>query len=659
MADEQSDRTDSKTTLLGRRDALKVLGGSALVGLGVGSVNGQSGTESFVIDASDATWSYVIETTGDVTRVPTDGEVEDTIADGTVEGTVSSGLAAYDLTGDVTALTLDGPATFSFGPDAGGQLQERHEVAISSPTEVAYELTTTGEITKLLDAGKMSAETENDVVTENDDGTWTASGYTGNGYGDSYEFFGQVVDFTPKDADANVTLDGESVTPYELVGEAEPSRTLAVVSQTEISYEFTVEGTAEKVLDAGRNSAEENNDRVTDNGDGTYTVSGYTGNGYGDSYEITGDVTGFAPLDGDYTLYVDGDAVSVTDLTGQDVSGDTDTATDDTTTDTQTDTSTDDSTTTSNVPVIGGGDGYEDVVQPSEATDTVASVSALVDALGSASSGDVVYVDGGAELDLGSQDITVPAGVTLASDRGVDGAAGGHIYTTSVMWPLVYVSGGARVTGLRVSGPSYSYREYHSNEVDMGLRVTGSGVEIDNNEIWGFTHAAIRPAGDTHVHHNHVHHNPMDGLGYGVSTTSGQPLIEYNEFNYNRHSIASGGGNGYVARYNHFGAAAVDHVMDMHRPGGTTIEIHHNTVEAVSHVQDSGRPEAVAIRGTPSDVANIHGNWFYNPYEPKSTPDGWDGSAITQVHTSDWQNVEFQDNHYGSDEPAPDIGCPR
>ncbi|MBO4248427.1 hypothetical protein IL252_11435 [Halomicrobium sp. IBSBa] len=650
MADEQSDRTDSKTTLLDRRDALKVLGGTALVGMGVGSVNGQSETESFVIDASEATWSYVIETTGDVTRVPTDGEVDDSISDGTIQGTVSSGLAAYELAGDVTALTLDGPSTFSFGPDAGGQLEERHEIAISSPTEVAYELTTTGEITKLTDVGTLSAETENDVIAENDDGTYTVTGYTGNGYGDSYEFLGSVVAFSPKDADANVTLDGDSISPYDLVGEDEPSQTLAVVSQTEVSYEFTVDGSVEKVLDAGRNSAETENDVIAENDDGTYGVAGYTGNGYGDSYEITGEVSDFAPVDGDYTLYLDGDQIALSELTGQESTDDSTDSTDD---------GSDDDSTESTSPVIGGGDGYADAVEPRQATVTVDSVSELVDALGSATSGDVVYVDGSAELDLGSRDITVPAGVTLASDRGVDGAAGGHLYTTSVMWPLVYVSGGARVTGLRVSGPSYSYREYDADAVDMGLRVTGSGVEIDNNEIWGFTHAAVRPAGDTHVHHNHVHHNPMDGLGYGVSTTSGQPLIEYNEFNYNRHSIASGGGNGYVARYNHFGSAAVDHVMDMHRPGGTTIEIHHNTVEAVTHVQDSGRTEAVAIRGTPSDVADIHGNWFYNPNEPKSTPEGWDGSAITQVHTSSWQNVEFRNNHYGSDEPAPDIGCPR
>lgn len=645
MAGKQSDRTDSKTPLLDRRDALKMLGGTALLSLGVGSASAQTGTETFVLDGSAATWSYVIDTTGEVTRVSTDGTVDDTITDGTIEGTVTDGLAAYELSGDVTALTLDGPSTFSFGPDAGGRLQEEHEIVFSSPTEVAYELTTTGEITKITDAGTMSAETENDVVTENDDGTWTVSGYTGNGYGDSYQFLGNVVDFTPLDGDVTITYDGSEISTYDLVGESEPAQTLAIVSQTEVSYEFTVDGSAEKVLDAGQRSAETENDVITDNGDGTFTVSGYTGNGYGDSYDFTGSVSNFSPVDGDYTLYLDGSEITLSELTGQES--------------TTTDTSTTDATTTTSGPAIGGGSDYDGLVQPSAATYTVSTESELVNALGSASSGDVVYVDGSAEINLGSTDITVPSGVTLASDRGVDGAAGGHIYTTAVVWPLVYVSDGARVTGLRVSGPSYSYREYDSDEVDMGLRVTGSNVEIDNNEIYGFTHASVRPAGDTHVHHNHIHHNPMDGLGYAVSTTSGHPIIEYNRFNYNRHSIASGGGNGYTARYNYFGPDAVDHVMDMHRPGGETIEIHHNTVEAVTHVQDNGQTESVAVRGTPSDVADVHGNWFYNPNEPKSTPEGWDGCAITQVHTDSWQNVTFADNHYGSDEPASDIGCPR
>ena len=76
------------------------------------------------------------------------------------------------------------------------------------------------------------------------------------------------------------------------------------------------------------------------------------------------------------------------------------------------------------------------------------------------------------------------------------------------------------------------------------------------------------------------------------------------------------------------------------------------------HCLEKNAP-AVAIRGVPSDGAYVHDNWFYNPEEPRSTPDGWTDEAIIQVHTTSWQNVEFENNHYGSSEPSSsDIGCP-
>jgi len=310
-------------------------------------------------------------------------------------------------------------------------------------------------------------------------------------------------------------------------------------------------------------------------------------------------------------------------------------------------------------PVIGGGEGYEHTVAPEQADVTVSSRGELESALSSASSGAVVYVDGDATIDMGGAEWSIPDGVTLASNRGIGGAPGGQLSTTDLPWPMFVIGANARVTGLRVTGQYEEYADLTDGPVSIGLQAGGTGVEIDNCEVSGFSHAAIRPYTDTHVHHNDVHHNPMDGLGYGVSVTRGEPLIEYNYFNYNRHSVAGAGGCGYTVRYNHFGPETVDHVIDQHKPGGTTMEVHHNTVEAVQHVQDGGATEAVAIRGTPDDVADIHHNWFYNPTEPKSSPDGWDGSAITQVHTGAWQNVEYEANHYGSEEPAEDVGAPR
>ena len=45
---------------------------------------------------------------------------------------------------------------------------------------------------------------------------------------------------------------------------------------------------------------------------------------------------------------------------------------------------------------------------------------------------------------------------------------------------------------------------------------------------------------ECYIHHNYIHHNQMNGLGYGMTFSHGGGLVEYNLFNYNRHSIAGG-----------------------------------------------------------------------------------------------------------------------
>jgi len=79
-------------------------------------------------------------------------------------------------------------------------------------------------------------------------------------------------------------------------------------------YEFTVEGSASKRTSAGDLSAE-NNDSVAENGDGTVTVTGAVGNGYGDSYVVDGTVTSMSDLDESlWTIRYGGEQVSRDDL---------------------------------------------------------------------------------------------------------------------------------------------------------------------------------------------------------------------------------------------------------------------------------------------------------------------------------------------------------
>ena len=300
---------------------------------------------------------------------------------------------------------------------------------------------------------------------------------------------------------------------------------------------------------------------------------------------------------------------------------------------------------------LGGGEGYDRVVHPDEADVVVSTRRELGDALSSASSGDVVYVASDASIDLGDSSVTVPSGVTLASDRGIDGAPGGRL-TTDAEIDCVDVEDDARVTGLRVQGPFYEYFDPSWYAKGSGLRAFGDGVEIDNCEVWGFAYAGIYAKGDAHVHHSRVHHNARDGLGYGVLAAGGHPLVEWNYFEHNRHSVASTGSHhGYTVRFNHFGREAAGVVIDIHQPGGVHSEVHNNIVEAVDDIKGRHDPlQAIQVRGVPDESFDVHENWFFNPQEPRSTPlRAWTSEAIIQPTTTSWRNVEIGDNHYGED----------
>lgn len=115
------------------------------------------------------------------------------------------------------------------------------------------------------------------------------------------------------------------------------------------------------------------------------------------------------------------------------------------------------------------------------------------------------------------------------------------------------------------------------------------------------------------IHHNFIHHCQYNGLGYGVTVDQASALIEYNLFDWNRHSLAGTGrpGSGYIARHNVELGVSLSHCFDMHggrdrKDGtdvaGTSIEIYNNTFRA---------PETpVVIRGVPEEKCDVYRNWF-------------------------------------------------
>ncbi|WP_332450731.1 carbohydrate-binding protein, partial [Methanoculleus sp.] len=210
---------------------------------------------------------------------------------------------------------------------------------------------------------------------------------------------------------------------------------------------------------------------------------------------------------------------------------------------------------------IGGGSGYNSGVSRNDADFFVDTQSELLSALQSARSGDIIWVEENANIDMnGRFSVQIPAGVTIASNRGENGSPGGRIYQSSGSgtgpdWytTMFKVTGqNVRITGLRLQGPDNSM----SSPQRFGIFSTARNLEVDNCEIFGWGYAGIAIFGTAgsdmktggYIHHNYIHHCQTSGLGYGVEVGQGGVcLIEANKFDYCRHAIAGTGdvNNGY------------------------------------------------------------------------------------------------------------------
>ena len=286
---------------------------------------------------------------------------------------------------------------------------------------------------------------------------------------------------------------------------------------------------------------------------------------------------------------------------------------------------------------IGGGKGYANIIVEGEYT--VRDLDALLEALSKAKSGQVVFIPAETVIDMTARIyidqlvLEIPEGVTLAGDRGQGESKGALLTSDALKIPMMIRAAGpdVHVTGLRIQGPnSKRYLDHHRRSfgeggdgheyyykfpTSNGITTKYSRLEVANCEISGFSHAGIYlvTAEGHHIHHNYIHHCQYQGLGYGVCHNTASSLIEYNLFNWNRHSIAGTGrpGNSYVARHNVELGVSLSHCFDMHggrdrRDGtniaGTSIDIYNNTFRA--------EQTPVVIRGVPEQKCEVHHNWF-------------------------------------------------
>jgi len=683
-AEDTIDGTSVTGSVQGDRDAYRFGGhltaldaaGTVDVAISYADTTATGAERLEILTPSDGSVQYAFTVDGGVEKVLDNGDnsaerANDTITDNgdgtyTVSGLTGNGYGdTFDISGEVThfepvtgqfTLLVDGTETTvsdltgqtapdDGSGDTGGETEpETHVIEIVAQDAVEYVFTTSGEIRKDLDAGRNAAEERNDDVEQTDATLWTASGTTGNGYGDTYVFEGEVRSFDIRSGDCTVTIDGEPVDPDELGTSDETQEDTAEDTLDRAVFrigfphdewlEYRLHTDSEPTPLTGDEDEyfRASNYDVTELSDGTYLVEGRTGTAdpdgpmYGDGYRwepadgrgILGwDAT--VPDSEDYVLTLNEDPVDPSNLPDLDLP--------------EAEQSDDGA---NGEGVVGGGEGYEAAVTRDQADAVVGTLDELADALSAAGSGDVVFVPGDRKIDFGSTTLSVPAGVTLASDRGVDGSDGALVHTDAEPTELFGLSRDARITGLRIRGPWPGDAGGGSSQA-RGVGVYGDDVEIDNNDVWGFSFAGVYfGGGDGHVHHNVLRECNMDGLGYGVVTYSGDPLIEYNYFNNNRHSVASDGSHyGYRLRFNHFGPVTVKHVIDVHSPGGVRTEIRNNVVEPVTRTYDGNCAEAVDLDGEPDEGVYVEGNWFFQ------TDCTFELSGVS--------NKSISGNHYGTD----------
>ena len=266
---------------------------------------------------------------------------------------------------------------------------------------------------------------------------------------------------------------------------------------------------------------------------------------------------------------------------------------------------------------VGGGASYSAAIDANDADFFVSDLNEFVFALLAATSGEIVFLDPAAVFDLtGLADIVIPAGLTLASDRGTNASPGALIRTANPTTLFRVLGDNVRVTGLRLHGPGSDGSDCATAET-RGVIVFGDDFEIDNTELTGWSIAAVQlvDAKRAHYHHNYAHNNRVC-LGYGIALYGdSDALIEANVFNHNWHSIAGDGSRGqsYEARYNAVQKEITGHPFDMHgrydynpEPwAGDQIYIHHN-----SFLPTDGFSTGVVIRDIPESCAWIENNWF-------------------------------------------------
>jgi hypothetical protein len=344
----------------------------------------------------------------------------------------------------------------------------------------------------------------------------------------------------------------------------------------------------------------------------------------------------------------------------------------------------------------GGGYGFSTIYTSGNAsiTNTSTNASQLIGALSAAHAGDVIFIPPTANINLtGKSKITIPAGVTLASDRGNGGSAGGRIFrqyianetpdSTLANVSTLYIEGNnVTITGLRLEGSFMSNASLtDNNQMRDGIVMANyKWLTVSNCEIYGWvagiyinqwSHPEMVTEGlgtteigstIANIHHNYIHNTMTEGFGYAIQNNGAQVLIKANIFDYFRHAVASGGspGEGYEASYNIAMGNNTNTVFDMHGlctagvfAAGSLVRVHHNT-----KVGSAGY--FAQVRAAPLIGASYYFNSYSNCttgcyHTDGSTPDGimqYDGTGNMSVINNDINGVFSVNGTIGHETPG-------
>lgn len=297
-----------------------------------------------------------------------------------------------------------------------------------------------------------------------------------------------------------------------------------------------------------------------------------------------------------------------------------------------------------------------------------------------------IRVRNGVDLNVeswGDPGVYVASGVKLIGTRSPT-QLGPRIYTTKRPKRLLRLNGDRiRISGMRIEGGE---KGVYDGDGSDGIEIESNrDIEIDNNELFGWTGSAIEVRDNSNrieftapytirIHDNYIHHNRHYGrLGYGIAAVDGSfVLIDRNVFDYNRHAIAGDGSDwsGYSAvdnlvlenggEHKHFPVYGWDytHQFDMHGQSNCGVgdifsDSVYNCGRAGHHVNVQynafryTRNPAFKLRGTPQ-LAPAGAQVSFNVFRHGSA-----GEALQQTESG--MREEF--NQFGVDPLGSIIKC--